>query len=162
MNPQDFQILKYIFNQGGQVKIQLIASKNKMSTDYAQLICRSLERAGHVSLIRSNLCHLTSRGSDFIKKDSEKIESINNFWSSEGLDTKNINNRETDSDNKKLILNLIKAGYKTVADLASAPLAKLTQNFNISVKKSAELINKARERLKNDGDVHESIDDASK
>ncbi len=162
MNSQDFQILKYIFNQGGQIKVQLIALKNNVSTDYAYLICRSLERAGHISLIRSNLCHLTSKGLDFIKKGSEKTESINNFWSSEGLDTKNINNRETDSDNGELIPNLIKGGYKTVADLASAPLAKLTQNFNIGVKKAAELINKARERLKNDGDARESIDDASK
>lgn len=162
MNSQDFQILKYIFNQGGQIKIQLIALKNNVSTDYTYLICRSLERAGHISLIRSNLCHLTSKGLDFIKKDSEKTESINNFWSSEGLDTKNINNRETDSDNGGLIFNLIKAGYKTVADLASAPLAKLTQNFNISVKKSAELINRARKRLRNSDDAHESLENVLK
>lgn len=163
MNSQDFQILKYIFNQGGQIKIQLIALKNNVSTDYAYLVCRSLERAGHISLIRSNLCHLTSKGLDFIKKDSEKTESINNFWSSEeSLGTKNIDDRETNSDNGELISNLTKAGYKTIADLASAPLAKLTQNFNIGVKKAAELINKARERLKNDGNARESIDDAPK
>lgn len=135
MNSQDFQILKYVSDQKGQVKIQLIASVNKISTDYTQLICRSLERAGYLNLLRSNLCQPTSKGSDFIKKDSEKIESVN-------IGVKYGNN-------EKLTLDLIKAGCKTIADLAAAPLTKLTQNFNISVKKSTELINKARERLKN-------------
>lgn len=148
MNSQDLKILKYISNLKSQVKIQLVASANKMSTDYAQLICRSLERAGYISLIRSNLCQPTSKGSDFIKNGSEKIESANagaEYGNDDGL-----------------TLNLIKAGYKTVADLAAAPLAKLTQNFNISVKKSAELINKARERLKNSNGTYEPLENVLK
>ena len=148
MNSQDFKVLKYIFNQGGQIKVQLIALKNNVSTDYAYLVCRSLERADYISLIRSNLCHLTSKGSDFIKKDSEKVESTNA--------------RAEDGNDGELTLNLIKAGYKTVADLAAAPLAKLTQSFNISVKKSAELINNARERLKNNNDAYESLENVLK
>ncbi len=148
MNSNDLKILKFISDNGGQVKIQLIALKNNISTDYAYIVCRSLGRADYVSLIRSNLCHLTSKGSDFIKKDSEKIESTNV--------------RVEDSNDRELTLNLIKAGYKTVADLASAPLAKLTQSFNISVKKSAELINNARERLKNNNDAYESLENVLK
>lgn len=162
MNSQDFKILKCIFNQGGQVKVQSIALKNNVSTDYSYLICRSLERAGYISLIRSNLCHLTSKGSDFIKKDSGKIESINNFWSSENPGAETANAGVVKGNDGELVFNLIKAGYKTVADLASAPLAKLTQNFDISIKKSAELINKSRERLKNSDNAQESLENVLK
>ena len=138
MNSNDFKILKFIFDNREQVKIQLIALKNNISTDYAYLVCRSLERMGHINLIRSNLCQLTSKGIDFFKKDSGKAEIVTR--------------REDDSDGE-LGFNLIKAGYKTAADLASVPLARLTQNFNISVKKAAGLINEARERLKDNENV---------
>ena len=43
MNSNDFKILKFISDNGGQVKIQLIALNNNMSTDYAYIVCRSLE-----------------------------------------------------------------------------------------------------------------------
>ena len=130
MNSNDFKILKFIFDNREHVKIRLIALKNNTSIDYAYLICRSLERIGYINLIRSNLCQLTSKGIDFFKK----AETVT---------------KTEDNSNGKLNLNLIRAGYKTAADLASAPLARLTQNFNISVKKAADLINEAREKLKN-------------
>lgn len=62
MTSNETKILKAVYSQEGKSPIPLIAKQVGLSGDYIRLICRSLERAGHLKLIGSNFCQLSPRG----------------------------------------------------------------------------------------------------
>ncbi len=56
------KIIKYLRDGEGRMHIQIIAQRTGIGSDYARLLCRSLERGGYLKFADINVCYLLTRG----------------------------------------------------------------------------------------------------
>lgn len=120
------QKVKDIIAKKKKVHIQQIARELRISTGYAIFICQALQRRGQIDY---------SGGWANVKGFEEKRVAKKK---------KGASNEVTPKSAKKLK----NSGYKTIEDVAEAPLAILMQKVKINLKKAAGIINGARKKLK--------------
>lgn len=62
MSGTELKVLEIIWNWGGEASVDTVAREVRISTDYARLICRDLERNDYIDFTHSKLCHLRGKG----------------------------------------------------------------------------------------------------
>ncbi len=55
------------------VPYKTIASKMKIGTEYARLICNSLGRADYIDINIKGVCKITPKGKDFLEPERKRI-----------------------------------------------------------------------------------------
>jgi len=56
------QALKAIEEAGGEATIVTVASKLRIETSYARLLCNSLGRADYIDVLATGICRITHKG----------------------------------------------------------------------------------------------------
>ena len=141
MTPNERKIIKYLWATKGRAHIRVVSQNVGFTSDYTRLICRSLARGGYITFAGNSECCLLKRGRsrfESVKESKKKIRSrdapVVSAFLFDGLPD------ASDGEKEKLA----SAGYKTVEDLAEAPISKLIQGIGVSLKKAADWINQAR------------------
>jgi len=56
------QALEVIEETGGEATISTVASKLRIETNYARLLCNSLGRADYIDVLATGICKITPKG----------------------------------------------------------------------------------------------------
>ncbi len=155
MTSNERKIVKCLWDEEGRMHIQVIAQKTGISSDYARLLCRSLERGGYLKFADVNVCCLLTKGrnrfqdeeitdsdkksEDENKQDENLVKEIQNEILEEEVKLDELKDATPQEKEK-----LIEAGYKSVEDLAQVPVNRLIQSIGVNLKKAANWINQAR------------------
>lgn len=70
------KIIKYLRDGEGRTHIQIIAQRTGVSSDYARLLCRSLERAGYLKFADANVCYLLTKGRGWLEDSGPVVETV--------------------------------------------------------------------------------------
>lgn len=62
MSSTEDQVLKMIWDFGGEASISTIAKAVRVTPDYARLICGNLKRQGSIDFFNARTCYLKSKG----------------------------------------------------------------------------------------------------
>jgi len=62
MTTNESKVLEIIWSWGGEASLDIITRGIGLSTNYARLLCQSLEREGCIDFLHSKLCKLKSKG----------------------------------------------------------------------------------------------------
>lgn len=151
MTSNERKIIKYLWDTKGRAHIRVVSQNVGFTSDYTRLICRSLARGGYIQFAGSNECCLLKKGRSRFKAEEMPTTSEKNLRKSKkktGFGDATIASvssfDELPDVSEKDKEKLVQAGYKTVEDLAEAPISKLIQGIGISLKKAADWINQAR------------------
>lgn len=63
------QTLEAIEEAGGEATISTIASKLRIETTYARLLCNSLGRADYIDVLATGICRITPKGKRALGKE---------------------------------------------------------------------------------------------
>ena len=155
MTANEEKVLKTIKDSKGKASSLQIARELKISSGYADLILKALQRkekieiSGRwVALSKKELAKAANpsrKRAQPPKKPKVKRKKVERLFS----DLKTITEKS-----KKILL---KAGYKDKQVIAEAPLSRLMENTGLELKQAANLINEARGNFKTvNADVTES------
>lgn len=62
MTTNELTILSIIWNWGGEASVDIIAREASISSNYAELLCRSLAREDYIDFFHSKLSKIKSKG----------------------------------------------------------------------------------------------------
>lgn len=139
MTGTEKEVFEIIFKRK-KISLFEISKEIKFGLDYLRLICQELQRKNLINFAKG-WCSLEEEKKVFLKKKTSKPR---------GKDTSLLDkeNFRKEIKNLKKLEVLLEARYKSWRDLAKAPLPRLMEETGFSLKEAANLINKARERLK--------------
>lgn len=137
MSSTEEQVKDVILKYGSNVRRQQIARELLLSSDYTELVCKSLERKGEIISSASGYSLVSGRKE--VSKKSVRLKKIDIQSEPHLSDMLGVP--------KKLINITEKAGYQTIESLADAPVARLMQETNLKLREAAKLINSARGHL---------------
>jgi len=63
------QALEVIEETGGEATIGTVASKLRIETNYARLLCNSLGRADYIDVLATGICKITPKGKRALGKE---------------------------------------------------------------------------------------------
>jgi len=124
MTSNEKEVLKIIWQNRGGASISKIANELKISTDYSRLICGSLIKNGVIKF---------SEGQYKVTKPKKKT--VTKLYSL----------------TPKLTKVLKQKRFGTLEDVATISVSRLMEVEDLELKKAAEIINEARDKLRKEG-----------
>ncbi len=141
MTQNEGKILKYLQIAKGKASVKGMAKHIGFEVDYTRLMCRSLERRGHLTIVDASSYTLSSKDSGTMTSPKEtKKKTFQAMSQTTSTVGKNVLKAKSPQEKAALFA----AGNKSIEDVARMSINWLARGFGIRLEKAAHWINQER------------------